>query len=110
MKSGAWAVFALTCCTLACKFLERDDDIPLIDDMIKAAGLSRKVTYEQVQRAEFQVCSNLEWQLAVVTPYDFVKNYLCQGVLLSSDLMEGTQNGRLQRPDKKTLLKVKRKI
>lgn len=31
-------------------------------------------------------------------------------MLLSTDLMEGNQSGRLHRPDKKTLLKVKRKV
>lgn len=47
VKSGTWATMALTCFTLACKYVERDDDIPLIDDLIKAGNLARKaVTYE----------------------------------------------------------------
>lgn len=34
-NSTNWQLTALTCLILACKFLERDDKVPLISDLIK---------------------------------------------------------------------------
>jgi hypothetical protein len=33
-----WQLNALTCLVLACKFQERDDNIPALDDMIRTLG------------------------------------------------------------------------
>lgn len=67
-------VYALTCFALACKYLERDDDIPLIEDLIK--GTTHAVRYSQVIRGEFEINDALSWDLRQPTVYDFVRNYL----------------------------------
>lgn len=59
-----------TCMILACKFLERDDNVPLISDIIKVMLNStfqkqgfRSVTYEQVCSNELHLMANLDWDL-----------------------------------------------
>jgi hypothetical protein len=60
---------ALTCAVLACKYLERDDDIPLIEDIIRSAPIARRiVVYSDVIKAEVRICNYLKWDLNLVTP------------------------------------------
>ena len=63
-----WTLNALTCLVLACKFQERDDYVPLIEDMIKSlvsaaqlapsarltARSNQAITYEQVTKTEIE--------------------------------------------------------
>jgi len=86
VKTNTWHLQALTCLILSCKFVERDDDIPLIEDMMRASNLGRKtITYEQVIKNEFAICKELGWNLNQVTPYHFIKNYISQGIIYTSD-------------------------
>ena len=78
VKSNNLTLMALTCFILAAKFLERDDDIPLIEDCISVTNVARRtsVLYDQVTRNEFVVLRELGWDINKVTIYHFVKNYI----------------------------------
>lgn len=39
-QQSQWYLNALTCFILACKFQERDDYVPLIEDLIKSLAVS----------------------------------------------------------------------
>ena len=75
----SWLLTALTCLILACKFTERDDNIPLITDLIKFS--SRKLalvatfTYEHVTRHEMEIMRCLDWDLFRATVLSFIENY-----------------------------------
>lgn len=83
-----------TCLILACKFLERDDNVPLISDIIKVMLNStfqkqgfRSVTYEQVCSNELHLMAHLDWDLYQPTALDFLTNYCTQGLCFSSDVI-----------------------
>jgi hypothetical protein len=68
---------ALTSLVLACKYIEKDDDIPLIDEIIRSAPITRRtVVYDDVTKAEVKICSYLKWDLNIVTPQSFLENYM----------------------------------
>lgn len=86
-----WTLNALTCLVLACKFQERDDFVPLIEDMIKSlvnssqfapstrltARSNQAITYEAVTKTEVEFIQKLEWSLHRVTVWAFLENYSC---------------------------------
>lgn len=86
LKELGTPTVTICCLALASKFVERDDDIPLIDELIKASPLPRRtVSYADVTAAEVKICTLLNWDLNLITPYHFLKNYISQGLLFSSD-------------------------
>lgn len=76
---------AITCLILACKFTERDDNVPLITDLIKFSArklaLVATFTYEQVTKHEMEVMRRLDWDLFRTTVLSFVDNYTTQGLV-----------------------------
>jgi hypothetical protein len=75
---SSWQLDALTCLVLACKFEERDDHVPLTEEILKVCmkpstnpilssrlitKLNQVVTYEQVCCHEIEVLKALEWDL-----------------------------------------------
>ena len=80
--STKWQLQAVTCLILACKFNERDDNVPLIQELIRVM-LQQKVvlrsiitvTYEQVYSNELEVMARLEWDLFRVTTVNFLDNF-----------------------------------
>lgn len=88
-----FALIALTCLILGCKFIERDDSVPLIEDMIKSLNqmqtnrliVRSSITYEQVLQKEIEIMCKFEWRLHKVTVWSFLENYIVQGLLFTSD-------------------------
>ena len=94
-----WQLNAITCLTLACKFQERDDNVPLISEIIKyLVGINmnqpgqqnrfltiKGVNYEQVTKNEVEILRVLNWNLHRITVYSFVENYLVQGIINTYD-------------------------
>ena len=87
-----------TCLVLACKFVERDDNVPLISDILKVMLHSifqkrgyRSVTYEQVCSNELHLMASLEWDLYQPTALDFFINFCNQGLCFTSDVILHSQ-------------------
>jgi len=92
-----WQLHAITCLVLACKFQERDDNVPLISEVIKylvsqttmngnqlqRVFTVRGVNYETVTKHEVTVLRAVGWDLHKVTVYSFVENYNLQGLVNS---------------------------
>ena len=94
---------AAACIVIANKFFERDDSAQTgtISDIVRTINISRRqlnqgaerslqqpaLTYDQVCKREVEILRLLEWNINVVTPYSFITNYLCQGIVLSTDKM-----------------------
>jgi hypothetical protein len=129
-----WIVTAAACVVIANKFFERDDHVRTgtISDIVRtmntnsvkqryAPNKSLIMTIDQVCKREIEILQLLDWNLNIVTPYSFIKNYLSQGIVLSTDKIslrgiEGEMGTGLEpqittvyrQPGKKTLQKLKR--
>ena len=87
-----WLLTAIACLILACKFTERDDNVPLITDLIKFSArklaLVATFTYEQVTKHEMEIMRRLDWDLFRATVLSFVDNYTTQGLVLQNDQIQ----------------------
>ena len=82
-----WALDAVTCLILACKFNERDDCVPLIETFVKAntRETSIMLTKQRVHLREFELMQMMDFDLNKVTLLHFIDNFAIQGFLVSSD-------------------------
>lgn len=78
-------LLAATCVLLASKFYEIDDNLILSDDIQRK--VDKKVTYEDLTRAELQVLDKLEWNLLRVMPLDFVQAFTRLGQVQNDDVV-----------------------
>lgn len=91
-QGAQWQLTAITCLILASKFLERDDLVPLIEDMLKSVveqpssdsfahqkseSSRSKITYDQITKKEVQIVQLLNWNMHHVTFQQFIENYTC---------------------------------
>ena len=88
LAASQWQLTAVTCLILACKFLERDDNVPLIQDLLRVllqptgsqassrlmsrSSLPHHITYEQVCSNELELMARMGWDLFKVTPQNFL--------------------------------------
>lgn len=82
LAADQWELDAVTCLILAMKFREKDERVPQIKDIMKAAQVS--ATYEQVCKNELALAQKLNWNLNRVTVLSFVENFANQGLLVLS--------------------------
>ena len=82
-SESRWELDAVTCLVLAMKFQDKDDRVPLIKDIMRAAQVS-SATYQQVCANELTIMSQVDWDLHKVTFLSFLENYASQGLLVLS--------------------------
>ncbi|CAG9318707.1 CCNJL_2 [Blepharisma stoltei] len=70
---------------VAAKSEESDNYIPRFRSLIKYS----KHPTATLRRMELELLAALKWEVAVITPYQFVQYYIAHGIVYTSDLMRG---------------------
>lgn len=86
-------MIATTCLELAAKYDELDRNIPSAQEFLRAASAKLPLSkIEDLKECEIVCLRYLEWNLRVITPLIFVEVLLTQGVLHSSDNVNGKES------------------
>jgi len=73
----------LTCLILATKFSEMDEKVPALRE---AYNLCQGIySIDLFKKSEGYILEQLDWNLRVITPYQFVHHYISKGCIFSSD-------------------------
>ena len=91
-------------CFLASKMRERDIYCPMISHFIRASG--NQLSYDEMRAGEMRICRFFDWNLSMMTYYDFLEQFLAQGVLTQEDTIfsdstlfnQNTPDGKFKSP------------
>lgn len=72
-------VLTYSACFLASKMRERDIYCPMISHFVRASG--NQLNYDDMRSGEMKICRFFDWNLSMMTYYDFLEQFLAQGVL-----------------------------
>jgi hypothetical protein len=64
---------------------ERDIYCPMISHFIRASG--NQLNYDDMRIGEMKICRFYDWNLSMMTFYDFLEQFLAQGCLSEEDLV-----------------------
>jgi hypothetical protein len=87
---------------------ERDIYCPMISHFLRAS--SNKITYDDMRIGEMKICRFYEWNISMMTFYDYLEQFLAQGTLFEDDVIllsgendhiKANNSGRDYTPDSK---------
>lgn len=89
LKSNYYLI-AITCLVLAAKYDELDMNIPPLQDFKRVSTSKAFISRtDEIKECEKLVLRILNWNLRIITPIVFLEVLLTQGVMHSTDLIEG---------------------
>lgn len=100
---------AQTCTLLACKMRERDIYCPMIPHVMEVAGKKKfnkkgmTVSINSIKRREISVANFFEWNICMLTFYDFVEQFLAMGCLFADDKIKSETINELDREQEQNL-------
>ena len=106
-----FTLYQLTCFLLSAKHDEIDENIPLIQDLIRYHTRilpSHKYvpSFEEIVACEKDLLEFFEWDLMIVTPTAVVNTLLANGVVFDNEEIRSMQNVKKVEDDAKYILEV----
>lgn len=88
LQKPQFKLVALSCLSIASKFDELDQNIPLAREFIRYSGL--KLRYKDIIQIESLVLKNyLNWDLNVLTVFHFAECLISMGIVFADDCIKG---------------------
>ena len=100
-------IISYSACFLSSKMRERDIYCPMISHFLRAAG--DQINYDDMRIGEMKICRFFDWNISMMTFYDFLEQFMAQGTLFEDDVIllsgshqdEGPNSIRDYTPDNK---------
>ena len=87
-EKAQYKTISLVCLSIAAKFNELDDMIPLSEEYIKFSNLNSTSTIF-IKMEKLILEDFLHWNLHLITPYNFVEIYVQYGIIFNNDTFHG---------------------
>lgn len=83
-----------TCCLLAAKVRERDIYCPMVSMIVKAGGSI--IHPSVIKRREIEISHFFDWNIAMMTFYDYLEQFLVMGTVLAQDQVRVSEDRNLE--------------